>query len=53
MRRFSIGQHPDIGGDSGVVENIERQGHDGFQPVIFYDPAPDIAFALARIAGKQ
>lgn len=53
MRRFPIGQHPYIGGNSGVIENIERQGHDGFQPVIFNDPSPDIAFSLSSIAGKQ
>ncbi|KAF0137543.1 MAG: hypothetical protein FD152_401 [Xanthobacteraceae bacterium] len=51
--RFAVRQHPDIGGDAGVVEHVERQGDDGFQPVVLDDPAPHIAFALTRIAGEQ
>ena len=46
VARLAVGQHPDIGRDAGVVEHVERQGDDGFQPVVLDDPAPDIAFAL-------
>ena len=53
VARLAVGQHPDIGGDAGVVEHAQRQGDDGFQPVILDDPAPHIAFAAAGIAGEQ
>ena len=53
VRGLAVGQHPDVGGNAGVVEQVERQGDDGFQPVVFDDPAAYIAFALARVAGKQ
>ena len=42
-------EHPDIGGDAGVVEDVERQGDDGLQPVVLDDPAADIAFALSGV----
>jgi hypothetical protein len=51
--RLAVGEHPDVGGDAGVVEEIERQGDNGFEPVILDDPAADIAFALASIAGEE
>ena len=53
MARLAVGQHPDIGGDAGVVEHVQRQRDDGFQPVVLDDPAPHIAFAAAGIAGEQ
>ena len=53
MLGFPIGEHPDIGRDAGVVEHVQRQGDDGLQPVILDDPAPDVAFALACIAGEE
>ena len=43
---LAVGQHPDIGGDAGVVEHVQRQGDDGFEPVVLDDPAADIALAL-------
>ena len=50
---LAVGQHPDIGGDAGVVEHVERQGDDGFQPVVLDDPAPHVALALAGVASEQ
>ena len=50
---FLVGQHPDIGGDAGVVENVERQGDDGLQPVVLQHPTADVTLALACIAGEQ
>ena len=51
--RFAVGQYPDVGSDTGVVEQVERQGNNGLQPIVFDDPATDITFTLSGIAGKQ
>ena len=48
-----VGQHPDVGGDAGVVEDVQRQGDDGFEPVVFQYPTADIALSLPRIACEQ
>ena len=48
-----VGEHPDVGGDAGVVEHVERQGDDGLQPVVLDDPAADVALALAGVAGEE
>jgi len=50
---LAVGQHPDVGGDAGVIEEVERQGDDGLEPVVFDDPAADIALALTRVAGEE
>ena len=50
---FAVGEHPDVGGDAGVVEHVQGQGDYGFKPVVFYDPATDVAFALAGVAGEE
>ncbi len=50
---LAIGQHPNVGGDAGVVEHVERQRDDGFEPVVLDDPAADVAFALAGVAGEE
>ncbi len=50
---FAVAQQPDVGGDAGVVEHVQRQGDDRLQPVILDDPAPDVALPLAGIAGEQ
>ena len=51
--RLAVGEHPDVGGDAGVVEHVERQGDDRLQPVVLDDPAADVALALAGVAGEQ
>ena len=53
VRGLFVGQHPDVGGDAGVVEKVERQCDDGLEPVVLDEPAADVAFALPRIASEQ
>ena len=53
VRGLSVGQHPDVGGDAGVVEEVERQRDDGFEPVVLDEPAADVALALAGVAGEE
>jgi hypothetical protein len=53
VRGLAVGQHPDVGGDAGVVEQVQRQRDDGLQPVVLDDPAADVALALAGVAGEQ
>ena len=38
---FVVGQHPHVGADAGVVEQVVRQRDDGLKPVVFHDPAAD------------
>ncbi len=53
MRGLAVGEHPDVGGDAGVVEHVERQGDDGLQPVVLDDPTADVALALPGVAGEE
>ena len=53
VRGLAVAEHPDVGGDAGVVEHVQRQGDDGLEPVVLDDPAADVALALAGVAGKQ
>ena len=53
LRRLAVAQHPHVGGDARVVEQVERQGHDRLQPVVLENPAADVALALAGVAGEQ
>ena len=48
-----VGQHPYIGGDAGVVEEVERQRDDGLKPVVLDQPAADVALSLAGVAGEE
>ena len=48
-----VGEHPNVGGDTRVVKHIEGERHDCFEPVVFDDPAADVAFPLAGVAGKE
>ena len=50
---LAVGQHPDVGGDAGVVEELVGQRDDGLQPVVLDDPLADVALAAARVAGEQ
>ena len=51
--RLAVGKHPDVGGDTGVVKEVERKGNNGFDPVVFDEPAADIAFALSGVTSKE
>ena len=53
LGRFVVRQHPDIGGDTGVVEHVGGQGHQGIEQVVFQDVAADLALAAARSTGKE
>ena len=53
LGRLAVAEQPDVGGDAGVVEDVERQGDDGLKPVVFDDPAADVALALAGVAGEE
>ena len=44
---LAVGEHPEVGGDAGVVEELVRQGDDGFEPVVLDDPAADLGLAGA------
>src|ERR1017187_8634795 len=53
VRSLSVGQHPDVGRDTGVVEEVERERDDGFQPVVLDEPAADVTLPLAGVAGEE
>ncbi len=53
VRGLAVAQHPHVGGDAGVVEQVQRQRDQGFDPVVLDQPAADVAFALAGVAGEQ
>ena len=48
-----VGKNPDVGGDTGVVEELFGQGDDGLQPVVLQNPATDLALAAASVAGEE
>ena len=51
--RFSVRQDPDIGGDTGVEEQLIGQRDNTLQPVFFDDRASDFAFTAAGITRKE
>ena len=53
VRSLFVSQYPNVGGNAGVVEDVERQGDDGFEPIVLQHPAADVALALARVAREQ
>src|SRR5712691_8593289 len=50
---FAIGEHPDISGNTSVVEKLLGQGNDGFKPVVLKYPASDFAFATSSITCEK
>lgn len=50
---FTIGENPNVCGNSGVIEQLVRQANNGLQQIVFDDPAADLAFTTASIAGKH
>ena len=50
---LSVREDPDIGRNPCVVEDTERQGDDGFKPVVFDDPPADFTFARAGITREK
>src|SRR6476620_758543 len=53
MLRLTIGKHPNVGGDAGVVEHVQRQGDNGFEPIVLDDPTANVAFTLSRVPREQ
>src|SRR5207253_1229950 len=53
MLRLAVRKYPDVRGDAGVVEDVERQRNDGLQPVVLQNPSPNVALSLAGVAGKE
>ena len=51
--QFTVRQDPDVGGDTGVEEEFVGQRDDAFQPVVFDNPASDIALAATGVAGEH
>src|SRR5205823_14186322 len=51
--RLVVREHPYVGADAGVVEELVRQRDDGLQPVVLDDPPANLALARARVAGEQ
>ena len=51
--RLAVGEHPDVGGNAGVVEHVQREGDDGLEPVVLDNPAADVALALASASGEE
>ena len=48
-----VREHPDVGRDTGVVEELLGQRDQRFELVVLEDPAADLALAAARVAGEQ
>ena len=53
FRALVLGQNPDIGGDTRVVKQVGGQCDNGFQQILFQNPAANLAFARCRTARKQ
>ncbi|MND64960.1 hypothetical protein D3C80_563160 [compost metagenome] len=53
LGRFVVRQHPDIGGNAGVVEHIGGQGHQCIQQVVLEDITADLTLATASPTGKE
>ncbi len=50
---FAVRENPEVGGDAGIVEELLGQGDDRLQPVVLDDPAADLRFARAGVAGEE
>ncbi|MNC38153.1 hypothetical protein D3C75_867450 [compost metagenome] len=49
MRRLLVGDDPDVGIDTGVVEHLVWQGDDGVQHVALDDPTANIGLARSCV----
>ena len=48
-----IREHPDVGGDAGVIEQVVGQLDDGLKHVVLDDVAADVAFTAASVASEE
>ena len=53
FRALVLGQNPDIGGDTRVVKQVGGQRDNGFQQILFQNPAANLALAGCCAARKQ
>ena len=53
LHRLALGQHPDIGGNAGVVKQVGGQLYNGFHKVLMDKIAANLGRTAARITGKQ
>ena len=47
------GQHPNIGRNAGVVEELVGERDHGFEPIVLDDPLADVALATAGISCEE
>ena len=50
---LAVGEHPDVCGDAGVVEELVWQRHDRLEPVVLDDPLADAALTAAGVTREQ
>ena len=50
---FLVRQHPDIGCDAGIVEDIVGQRDDRLEQIALQEVAPYLGWTAARVAGEQ
>ena len=50
---LAIGHQPDVSGDTGVVEHVERKRDDRIQPIVFDQVTPHVALALTSITREK
>ena len=53
MHGLALGQHPDVSGNAGIVEQVGGQLHNGFHKIPVDEVAADFRRTTAGIAGKQ
>ena len=51
--RLLVGKYPDVGGDTGVVEDVVRELNDGLHQIAFHQMPTDVAFSAAGISGEE
>src|SRR5262249_49947840 len=50
---LSVGEHPQVGENPGVIEELLGQSHDRLKPIVLDNPLTDVAFTAARVAGEK
>ena len=50
---FLVGQQPNVGGNTRVIENVVRQLDNDIHQVVFNQIATDVTLSAARIARKE
>src|SRR5437588_766514 len=53
LHLLAIGEHPDVGGDAGVVKELLWHGYDDFKPVVLQYPAAYLALTTGSITCEE